>query len=152
MPLELAFAWTGHRFQGLSAGKVDPGKIPNSVEVIVVDPDVPAAESMATGFLYTITSRATGFGDPDGLNSAIYFTGPHLTKERIQDLLYKKNTRSRYANVERRDKWVRHLERNIIPASSVTKEQIAITFAWTKQTFPYETLRRRTQEYIKAKA
>ena len=39
IPLSLAYARTIHKFQGLSAGPVDEGKIPNMFDVIVCDPD-----------------------------------------------------------------------------------------------------------------
>jgi hypothetical protein len=112
LPLELAFARTLHRFQGLSAGPVDEGKIPNMFGVIVCDPDIRAVEGRATSFFYTMLSRATTLGDENGLNSAIYFTGPHLTKERIQNLTLKTNSNQTLQNVKRRTEWVHHLKRN----------------------------------------
>jgi hypothetical protein len=71
----LAFARTIHKFQGLSAGPVDAGKIPNMYDCIICDPDMKQSEARATGLFYTALSRATTFGDSEGLNSAIYFMG-----------------------------------------------------------------------------
>jgi hypothetical protein len=133
LPLELAFARTLHRFLGLSAGPVDPGKIENATTLIVCDPDIRGVEGKATGFFYTLISRATSFGDPNGLNSAIYFIGPNVTKERIQNLTLKSNTNTTLVNVQRRSAWVQHLEANTIDLSSITQRQMQETFAWARR-------------------
>ncbi len=39
VPLEVSYARTIHKFQGLTAGPVDEGKIPNMYQCIVCDPD-----------------------------------------------------------------------------------------------------------------
>lgn len=145
--MELAFARTLHRFQGQSAGPVDKGKIKNATPVIICDPDVRQAEGRATGFFYTLISRATTFGDETGLNSAIYFTGPNLTKDRIQNLTVKTNSNTTLINVQRRNAWVQHLENHLI-TSKATEQQMDDLFAWTKTPIPYDALYKRTQQYI----
>ena len=150
LPLELSFARTLHRFQGLSAGEVDEGKIQNATPRIICDPDIRAVEGKATGFFYTLISRATSFGDPTGLNSAIYFIGPNLTKDRIQNLTLKTNTNTTLLNVQRRNTWVQHLQSNTIDLSNVTCQQIQETFAWTQTPISYQELYTRTQQYISA--
>lgn len=132
----------------MSAGRVDPGKIENATPRIICDPDIRAVEGKATGFFYTLVSRATSFGDTTGLDSAIYFIGPNLTKERIQNLTLKTNTNTTLVNVLRRQAWVQHLEANTIDLSEITTEMMQATFAWTKTPIPYEDLYRRTQHYI----
>jgi hypothetical protein len=149
LPLELAFARTLHRFQGQSSGKVDEGKIPNATPVIVCDPDVSQVEGRSTGFFYTMISRATTFGDDMGLNSAIYFTGPHLTKDRIQRLTVRSDNNKTLANVQRRTDWVEHLQRNTVDTSKITPQEIEDVFRWaTTTTYTYDELYKRTQEYI----
>ena len=72
VPLELSFACTIHKIQGLQAGPIDSGKTPNVSQTIICNPDTKAAESRATGLFYTAVSRATTRGDDNGLNSAVY--------------------------------------------------------------------------------
>ena len=148
MPLDLAFARTIHRFQGLSAGPVDEGKIPNMYECIICDPDVKASEVRCTGLLYTAVSRATTLGDDDGLNSAIYFTGNNITKERIQNVTKKSNKDEEYINVIRRRKWVQHLKDHTIPNENQTTKQIRKIFKWTKSSITWRTLNQRIRKYI----
>jgi beta-mannanase len=115
----------------------------------VCDPDVSQVEGRSTGFLYTMISRATTFGDEMGRNSAIYFTGPHLTKERIQRLTLRSDNNKTLANVQRRTDWVEHLQRNTVDTSKITPEEIEDVFRWaTTTTYTYDELYRRTQEYI----
>jgi hypothetical protein len=149
LPLQLAFARTLHRFQGLSAGPVDEGKIPNMFGVIICDPDVKAVEGRATGFFYTMLSRATTLGDEDGLNSAIYFIGPNLTKERIQNLTLKTKSNQTLQNVKRRINWVNHLKENTRDNTHVDKDHMSKIFEWAKQPIPYDELFARTNQYIK---
>lgn len=138
-----------HRFQGQSAGKVDKGKIPNATPVIVCDPDVSQVEGRSTGFFYTMLSRATTFGDETGLNSAIYFTGPHLTKERIQRLTVRSDNNKTLINVQRRTNWVEHLTHNTVDVSKISPEEMEDVFRWATTTkYSYDELYRRTQEYI----
>jgi hypothetical protein len=150
--LELSFARTIHRFQGLQAGPVSPGKPQNMFPRVICDPDAKSSECRATGLFYTAISRATTLGDDDGLNSAIYFIGPFVTKERIQDLTQKTNIRSPFENVRKRSKWVSHLMSHLsIPPESTTSEMKEI-FEWTTtQTITYDTLYTTTQRYIQSK-
>ena len=59
VPLDVAYARTIHKFQGLSAGPVDEGKVPNMYDCIVCDPDEKKFEGSALGLLYTAVLRAT---------------------------------------------------------------------------------------------
>jgi hypothetical protein len=138
--LELAFARTLHRFQGLSAGPVDPGKIPNMFKVIICDPDGKIVEGRNTGFFYTMLSRATTLGDPNGLNSAIYFTGPNLTKQRIQELTLKTNSLQVLGNIKRRTAWVQYLESHIVDTSNISHPKMQKLFQWTQTPIPYDIL------------
>ena len=51
VPLELSFARTIHKFQGLQAGPIDPGRTPNVFKRIICNPDTKSAEARATGLL-----------------------------------------------------------------------------------------------------
>jgi hypothetical protein len=110
-PLTTAYARTIHKFQGLTAGPVDVGKIPNMYSCIVCDPDEKHFESSALGLLYTAVSRATTYGDVNGLNSAIYFTGPAFKEDRIRNLTRKLNSREEFQLAKKRRLWVQHLKR-----------------------------------------
>lgn len=148
VPLDLAFARTIHRFQGLSAGPVDKGKIENMYECIICDPDVKASEVRATGLLYTALSRATTLGDDNGLNSAIYFTGTNITRDRIQNVTMKSNKNEEYINVTRRRIWMNYLKQNTVTMTKSTKTTMKTTFAWTKTSIPYTRLHRQIRSYI----
>ena len=96
LPLEVSYARTIHKFQGLTAGPVDEGKIPNIYECIICDPDDKKYEGSSLGLLYTTLSRATTLGDNNGLNSAIYFTGQEFKRVRITRLTKRKNSNDDY--------------------------------------------------------
>ena len=113
LPLTVAHARTIHKFQGVSAGPVDSGKIPNNHEVIICDPDEKKFELKAIGLLYTATSRATTLGDESGLNSAIYFEGSHFKFSRISNLT-KTQTGEECEMAKKRKRWVGHLMANNI--------------------------------------
>jgi hypothetical protein len=136
-----------HKFKGLSAGPVDEGKIPNATPVIICDPDKQFVEGRATGFFYTMLSRATTFGDDDGLNSAIYFTGSDLTRDQIQRLTLKTNTNVTLVNVARQTTWVSHLERKIVDTSSITDKMLADLIKWADEKVDYDVFYKRCLEY-----
>ena len=148
LPLELSFARTIHKFQGLQAGPVDDGKLPNMFPRIICDPDVKQAEGRATGLFYTAISRATTLGDAGGLNSAIYFTGPHLTRDRIQQVTLKANTNRPLENVRKRRDWVDVLESNTVVFPNEATESLNNTLEWVSvHKVPYDVLYRRSQQY-----
>lgn len=148
VPLDLAFARTIHRFQGLSAGPVDEGKIANMYECIICDPDIKASEVRATGLFYTALSRATTLGDDDGLNSAIYFTGNNITRDRIQNVTMKANKNEEYINVTRRRQWMNHLKKNAVKFKTNTTQKMKQVFKWTQNNISYSNLHRQIRNYI----
>jgi len=114
-PLELSFGMTLHTFQGQSAGPVDKGQPKNAVDRVIIEPGTRGFEGNNPGTLYMATSRATTIGTGNN-DSALYFTGPNLNKQRITDVKYKKKTgaasRQMYKKVELREKWVARLEKS----------------------------------------
>ena len=150
-PLTLAYARTVHKFQGMSAGPVDPGKIPNMFDVIVCDPDEKSAEGTALGLLYTAVSRATTLGDESGLNSAIYFQGSSLKPSRILDLTLKEGTNKEFELAIKRRKWVDHLQRQARKTEPLVQKAMArseIIFRWAESsTVSYDDLYARIGDY-----
>ena len=128
-PLVLAWGITVHRFEGQSAGPVDPGKIPNAYKCVVFDPHDSSAESLALGLFYTGVSRATTLGDDTGLNSALFFDGKEATDARMQFLGKKTNSTDYYASYLKRKKWVDYLQSNCFK-SKMTEEQRCNLLAW----------------------
>ena len=115
-PLTLAFAKTIHSFQGLEAGPVPPGRPPNPVQRIVVDPGTKSFEMLSPSLLYTAFSRATTLGPEDNdqkLNSATYLTGINITSDRIINITKKKDVEITLT-VKRRTKWIERLQKNTI--------------------------------------
>jgi len=151
IPLCLAYARTIHKFQGLTAGPVDNGKIKNMFDLIICDPDDGKFESSALGLFYTAVSRATTLGDKDGLNSAIYFIGEHLTEQRIRKIGVCKNSTKEFERVGERRKWVKYLhDREFKPKFSKRKKRDL--FKWGKeQRYSYEHLKSRIDKYLHEK-
>ncbi len=109
VPLTLAYARTIHKFQGMSAGPVDKGKIKNMYDVIVCDPDEKSFEGSALGLLYTAVSRATTLGDDDGLHSAIYFSGQSMRPDRIRNLTKKTDSDDEFEKAIKRRYWINYI-------------------------------------------
>lgn len=151
VPLCLSYARTIHKFQGLSAGPVDEGKIPNMFECIICDPDKRESENIALGLFYTALSRATTLGDPDGLNSAMYFNGEQFDEARIRNIGRMKGTNEDYKRVKNRQKWIEHLQKNTKTTSLSSKKRVRI-LKWAETERITETeLEDRCDQYVRAK-
>lgn len=150
LPLCLAYARTIHKFQGMSAGPVDEGKIPNMFECIVCDPDDRHQERTALGLFYTGISRATTLGNFDGKGSAIYFD-EDFNEDRVRNIGKKNKTDEDYMRFAQRNKWVKHLNSNIIH-SSMSKQKRQEILQWS-ETFVMDQnkLYTRIQTYIRQK-
>ena len=107
----MSYSRTIHKFQGLTAGLVDEGKIPNMYQSIICDTDEKKFEETSLGLFYTANSRATTLGDDDGMNSAIYFSGNQFKEERIRGLTKLKNSDQDFIMAKKRQKWVEFLQR-----------------------------------------
>jgi hypothetical protein len=76
MPISLAYAKTGHTFQGQRVGPS------NVIPCIIVQPGSIKMERLCPGLLYMFISRATTIGSPeDRLSSAIFFFTNDMSKE-----------------------------------------------------------------------
>lgn len=135
MPLQVAYARTIHKYQGLSAGPVAPGQIPNQFDVIICDPDEKRWEGNSPGLFYTALSRATTLGDDDGYNSAIYFDGAHYNESRIRTLTKKSGSYDDYEKIAKRNRWVKRIKTNTVKGRGIvldaTKKQ---ALQWAKTT------------------
>ena len=112
LPLSLAFAKTGHTFQGQQAGPSKPGQPPNSADVIICDVGNRMFELRNPGTFYSQVTRATTWGDASRLNSAIYFDGPNLNKHRMMNMTRKKDGHP-MEKVINRKRWMDLLHTNI---------------------------------------
>ena len=121
----------------MSAGPVDPGKIPNCHEVIICDPDEKQFEKTNIGLLYTAPSRATRLGDiPSCLNSAIYFDGADFTVDRIRNLTKRADNGQDYEMAKKRKKWVQHLmasNKTTLDQTAQTRQNKDQIIQWAKQ-------------------
>ena len=154
VPLTLAFARTIHKFQGLSAGPVNEGKIPNMYKYIICDPDLGTFEGSNPGLLYTAISRATTLGEDDGLGSAIYFEGADFNASRIK---YVGKSTCRYKNFEefelfkKRRAWTSYLSAHTKTETGLSSEQTAGLFLWCNSAYyDYNALDLRIKAYKKA--
>ena len=131
MPLQVAYAKTIHTFQGLSAGKVEcgEGNVRTPYECIVCDPDKKQFEGKNLGLFYTALSRARSLGDPDGLNSAIYFTGTDFNEERFRDLIRRKDSEDMFQVAMKRKRWVQRLEANTVD-DEFSEGEMNIVLQW----------------------
>ena len=152
IPLEVAYARTIHKFQGLSAGPVDHGKIPNMYQCILCDPDEKKFEGTSSlGLLYTAVSRATTLGDEDGLNSAIYFFGKDFKEERIRRLTKYKHSDKDFIVAEKRRIWVEFLRKRERQSKykfeQIQKKKQSIIDFISENNYDYEFLYSRIKLY-----
>jgi len=146
VPLCLSYARTIHKFQGMSAGPVDPGKIPNIFKCIVCDPGERHVEGSALGLFYTAVSRATTLGNDDGVGSAIYFTGD-FDQTRIRNIGKMRQSGEDYVRVKARKQWVSYLQRNVVTSSLSSKKQKSILRWASTHKVCYDSLFHRINEY-----
>ena len=100
-PLQLAFARTGHKFQGQQVG-------PNhSIQAMIADPGTHKYESMSPGYTYMLCSRVSTLGE-DANNSALYFYGNNVNENRFTNLISTK-TGEKFVTVQRRDNWIKFI-------------------------------------------
>ena len=151
-PLCLAYARTIHRFQGMSAGPVDEGKIPNMFEYIICDPHTRESENNAMGLFYTALARATTLGDERGEGSAIYFIGEDFNEARFRNIGRMKHSNTDYKRIQDRARWIEHLKQNELCSGYSTNRQSNILNWSQATTYTYDTLYERINTYIDQKS
>lgn len=146
LPLELAYARSIHKFQGLTAGPVDKGKIKPVHDCIVCDPGTRQFEGNNPGLFYTAVSRPTTLGSKDdGLGSALYFRGENMNAERIRDL--KLDSRGvPYNKIMLRDQWVERLENNVVK-SNMNNNKKATLLQWMQKPLKKNALASAIERY-----
>ncbi len=121
-------------------------------DCIVCDPGEKRFEGTNIGMLYTAISRATTLGDPDGLNSAIYFKGEDFRESRLRQLGKHVGTTIDYKNIARRKLWVQYL-RTHTDASKLNDNTVLTLMDWFKETkISYKTLCDTITAYTTARA
>ena len=83
-----------------------------------------------TGLLYTAVSRGTTLGNDEGLGSAVYFIGPHLTKQRVMSVTKPLKGDTDLLRVQKRTNFVKHLKSNYVDLSGITTTQKTNLFQW----------------------
>ena len=149
VPLTLAYAKTIHTFQGGTAGPTEDGKPDNPVKRIVCDPGTRSFEGINIGLFYTILSRATTIGDTNDTqhpkDSAIYFIGDNMNRERVSDLTLSK-TGEPYRKVQKRTAWTNYLRQHT-HASGLSKEEQSSLIEWVQTTTIDKDLLRQVIQY-----
>jgi len=134
LPLTLAFAKTGHTFQGQSVGKGHP------IPVIIVQPGSRRFEGNCPGLFYVFLSRATDIGsEEDRSTSAIFFHTEDMNNDRITDLLLGADGKE-YKKVQKRRKWVRFLQKHKYEITITKKEKKSLIKWATNTRISKETL------------
>jgi hypothetical protein len=72
-----------HTFQGQNSGPTPPGKPPNAVQTLVVDPGSRNFEGINVGLFYSIATRATTVGTCGGKQLDSLGTTCHDTESLI---------------------------------------------------------------------
>jgi uncharacterized protein (DUF1697 family) len=127
VPLSLAFAKTGHTFQGQSVGEGHP------IPVIIVQPGNRRFEGNSPGLFYVFLSRATDIGTAeDRSSSAIFFFTADMNEDRVSDLLIGADGKE-YQKVRKRKIWVDYLKRHVYNPTISKKEKRKI-IKWAKET------------------
>ena len=106
IPLSLAYAKTGHTFQGQNVG---PHHI---IPCIIVHPGPKKMEQCCPGLLYMFTSRATTIGTPeDRSQSGLFFCSNDMNRDRISNLTTTQEGHE-CIKIKNRRKWIEYLQKN----------------------------------------
>jgi ABC-type cobalamin/Fe3+-siderophores transport system ATPase subunit len=127
IPLSLAYARTGHTFQGQNVG-------PNhAIKCIVVHPGNKSMEFLCPGLLYMFVSRPTTIGcQDDRSKSALFFCSNNMNKDRISNLTITKSGQE-CLKIKHRRQWVTFLRRNLCSITINERKKNKI-IAWTTKT------------------
>ena len=129
IPLELSFATTIHKIQGLEAGPSKPGDSMKAAESMIIDIGNKQFEHKCPGLFYVAATRGSSFGDGDFSKSSIFFRGEDITFDRLLNLT-KTKTGQTTVRAQRRRAWVDLLESNV-HSSGLTPTEIQALFCWS---------------------
>lgn len=116
------------------------GQQPNAVDRVIVDPGDKGMEGKNPGLLYMAVSRATTIGDASNnsseqrgrrQDSAIYFTGHNMTRNRVLNLTLKKDG-SEHQRVQLRRKWASRVEENTVGMQLAEGETPETVLSWCR--------------------
>ena len=127
IPLSLAYAKTGHTFQGQNVGPS------HSIPCIIVHPGPKQMEQCCPGLLYMFASRPTTIGTPeDRTKSGLFFCSNDMNIERLSNLTTTKEGKL-CVKIANRNKWITFLRSNLNPVniSEIQKKEL---IQWVKQT------------------
>ena len=127
IPLSIAYARTGHTFQGQNVGPNHP------IPCIVVNPGKKSMELLCPGLLYMFISRATTIGTPQNrFKSALFFCSNNMNKARISNITQTKNG-TETEKIKKRRKWIKYLQQHAYKIKiSTNKKQNLIK--WVEKT------------------
>ena len=131
IPLSLAYAKTGHTFQGQNVG-------PNhAIPCIIVHPGNKGMEHLCPGLLYMFLSRSTTIGTPaDRSTSGIFFCGNDMNRDRISNLTKTKDGKE-CIKISQRRKWVTFLRKHLCSFSIKDDEKKSLVH-WASNTKVHE--------------
>ena len=131
VPLELSFATTIHKIQGLEAGPSKPGDSMKAAESMIIDIGNKAFEHKCPGLFYVAATRGSSFGDGDFSKSSIFFRGQEITHDRLLNLT-KTQTGQTTVRAKRRNAWVALLQSNV-HTSGLDQNKIQALFRWSDE-------------------
>ncbi len=127
-PLQLGFARTGQKFQGLQVGPT------HNIKAIVADPGSINNEARCPGYTYMICSRVSTIGATPN-DSALYFTGNANQRERFTDLTHKRSGQGKYESIKKRENWLKFVTKQKDQTDmKLTKEEMTDLKHWANET------------------
>jgi len=140
IPLSLAYAKTGHTFQGQSAGP------DHAIKCIIIQPGLCSMEKLCPGLLYMFICRGSTIGKQGNrVTSSIFFIGDELTKERIKNLTKTKSGEICH-KIKHRTKWIKYLKKNILHVD-ISQHNKKDLIRWaTKTTVSKNTIKKIIQD------
>ena len=147
VPLQLCFATTIHKIQGLSIGPTgNPSEPVNPAQMMVIDVGSSDFEKKNPGTFYVTLSRATTLGQGDITKSAIFFDGPNFTIDRLTNLTCYKRTNRKTVTTLRREAWVEFLDKHVHDGKLSTSK-IEQTLEWALKTrFPTDWIKNKCRQ------
>jgi hypothetical protein len=126
IPLSLAYAKTGHTFQGQNVGPH------HAIPCIIVHPGKKSMEYLCPGMLYMFASRPTTIGtSSDRSKSGLFFCSNEMNKDWISNLTTTKEGKE-CIKIKNRQKWIAYLKRNMC-CIDITENERRSLINWVKK-------------------